>query len=222
MFTGIITDLGEIMAISSLAGKGLVMTIATNYRSEDIKLGASIAHNGVCLTVTKINSVSDSSTTFSTISPYGGKTYCCSYMVDISPETIARTTIGCWNVGNKINLEQALKAGDELGGHFVTGHVDGVSKLLNIASEGEFTNMEFSLPPALKNYIAPKGSITINGVSLTVNSVAAESFCITIIPHTAKITNLSLLRAGDNVNLEVDIIARYVVNMASTTTNAHR
>lgn len=185
MFTGIITDLGTV-----LSREGSRLIIESSYDCSSIALGSSIACDGACLTLVAQTSNS--------------------LAFDVSPETDAKTTLGDWKVGRKVNLERALQAGAELGGHFVTGHVDAVGIVEKVTAEGEFHLLEISYPSELSNYFAPKGSITLNGVSLTVNTVTPATLGMTVIPHTGAVTNLGLLRPGDKVNLEVDLIARYI------------
>lgn len=192
MFTGIVTHQGTVRAVSGDHARRLV--IATDLPLADVALGASIACSGICLTV-----VAKDAATFT---------------VEVSPETLHKTTLGSWQLGTVINLERALRLGDEVGGHLVTGHVDGLGTLLTReeAAGGNWP-LCFSLPPALAPFVAAKGSVTIDGVSLTVNAVAASTFTVNIIPHTATVTTLGRLVPGDVVNLEIDVIARYVGRM---------
>jgi riboflavin synthase len=185
MFTGIITDLGTV-----ISREGSRLIIESNYDCANIELGSSIACDGACLTL-----VAHTATTLA---------------FDVSPETYDKTTLGTWETNKKVNLERALQAGAELGGHFVTGHVDAVGTVAKFTPQGEFWLLEIAYPPELSNYFAPKGSTTVNGVSLTVNTVTPHTIGMTIIPHTAAITNLGLLSTNDKVNLEVDLIARYI------------
>lgn len=185
MFTGIITDLGRV-----ISREGAVLEIESNYKCDDILIGSSICCDGVCLTVID--------RTLTTLT------------FEVSPETDAKTTLSTWTANKKVNLEQALKVGAELGGHFVTGHVDAVGEVGKIVPAEGFTTLEIIYPTDLAFYFAPKGSVTLNGVSLTVNTVSPTSITVTIVPHTAKVTNLGLLSVGDKVNLEVDVIARYI------------
>lgn len=194
MFTGIISAIGTIRDISPVGkGKDMRLVIGTPWDTTKIELGASIASNGCCLTV--IERDADW------------------YAVEVSAESIAHTTIGSWLVGTRINLERALKLGDELGGHIVSGHVDGTGKLVTRVRENASTRLVFEAPLALARFIAPKGSITINGVSLTVNEVDGAKFGVNIIPHTADNTTLGLLTEGDPVHLEIDMLARYVARL---------
>jgi riboflavin synthase len=168
--------------------------IATPWaETADIPLGASIANNGVCLTV--IERDADS------------------FTVQASAETLSKTTLGSWQVGSRVNLERALKLGDELGGHIVSGHVDGVGRVVSITPENESLRWRFDVPRELARFIAPKGSVAINGTSLTVNEVDGTSFGINIIAHTAANTTFGLLQPGDAVNIEIDTLARYVARL---------
>ncbi|MBL3569076.1 riboflavin synthase [Rhodovulum sulfidophilum] len=195
MFTGIITDIGTIRALSM---KGdLTARIGCRYVPDSIDIGASIACNGVCLTVTDRGADDE-----------GGW-----FAVSISAETVSKTNIGDWAEGGRINLERALKVGDELGGHIVSGHVDGVAEIVAMADEGDSTRMTFRAPGALAKFIAPKGSVALNGTSLTVNEVEGATFGINFIPHTKEATTWGLARVGDKVNLEIDTLARYVARL---------
>lgn len=202
MFTGIVTAIGTIRETRKQGD--LRATIACPFDPDSIDMGASIACSGVCLTVVdKGGSAGDSW-----------------FAVDISAESVARTVPNRWAQGSKLNLEPALKLGDELGGHIVTGHVDSVGTIVGIAPDGDSHRLTIGAPPALAPYLAPKGSITIDGVSLTVNDVADQAdgschFTINIIPHTAKVTTLGTLAQGDQVNLEIDVLARYLHRMQS-------
>jgi riboflavin synthase len=189
MFTGIITDIGELVA-----REGGRFTIRSRYGVESIALGASIACDGACLTATEI--VADSAG--------------CLFKVDVSNETLSRTTLGTWQAGRRINLERALKAGDELGGHIVSGHVDGLAGIRTISADGQSRRFVFEVPDGLARFIATKGSVALDGISLTVNEVEKGSFGVNIIPHTLTHTTLSAKKPGDRVNLEVDVFARYV------------
>ncbi|MDA0781493.1 MAG: riboflavin synthase [Rickettsiales bacterium] len=191
MFTGIITDIGSIV---SLDKKGeLLARIKTSYNIDSIDIGASIAHNGVCLTV--ISKKND--------------TYC----VEISDETVSCTDIADWKEGDKVNLERALKVGDELGGHIVSGHVDGLAEIISIKKVNDSHEIVLKAPRELKYFIASKGSVTLNGVSLTVNKVDDNKFYINIIPHTWEFTNFNSFKAGQKINLEIDTLARYVARL---------
>ncbi len=192
MFTGIITDVGRIAALEQ---KGdLRARIETAYDTKGIDLGASIASDGVCLTVVAL-----------------GDGW---YDVEISAETVSKTNLGDWAVGRRVNLERALKVGDELGGHIVSGHVDGVAEILSMEAEGDSTRVRFRAPSTLAKFIAPKGSVALNGTSLTVNEVEGDVFGVNLISHTKEVTNWGEARVGDRVNLEIDTLARYVARLA--------
>jgi riboflavin synthase len=195
MFTGIVTALGEVTAITPLgAGQDMRLTIATPAGwLEGAALGASIACSGCCLTAVA----------------FAGD----SFAVEASAETLSKTTLGTWQVGRRINLERSLKLGDELGGHLVSGHVDGVGRVLSATPENGSTRWVFSLPPAMAPFVAAKGSIGVDGCSLTVNEVTRDSFGVNIIPHTAAVTGFGFLAVGDAVNLEIDMLARYIARM---------
>ncbi len=191
MFTGIVTDVGVVRAVSSQGDTRF--EISCSLDTGKIDLGASIAHDGTCLTVVD-----------------KGHDW---YAIQASAETLSKTTLGNWTVGKQVNLEPALKLGDELGGHIVSGHVDGIAVLTDRTPEGESVRMTFRVPPELAHFIAPKGSVTLNGVSLTVNEVDGNHFGINLIPHTQKVTTLGKLSVGDSVNLEIDMLARYVARL---------
>lgn len=193
MFTGIITDIGRIVRLE--ARGDLRARIATGYDTSGIDIGASIACDGVCLTVVAL-----------------GEDW---FEVDISAETVAKTAIGrnSWAAGRPLNLERALRLGDELGGHIVSGHVDGVAEVVGLASEGDSLRVTFRAPDGLARFIAPKGSVALNGTSLTVNEVEAETFGVNLIPHTRAVTTWGEVAIGDAVNLEIDTLARYVARM---------
>ena len=191
MFTGIITDLGTVREVS---GQGdLLYRIATSYDTKTIEIGASIAHNGVCLTVVEL-----------------GPDW---YSVQASAETLNLTTMGEWAPGRKINLERALKVGDELGGHIVSGHIDGIATLVGLRPENESVRLTFEVPASLAKYVAAKGSIALDGVSLTVNEVLGARFGVNVIPHTQSVTTFGAYKAGDRVNMEIDMLARYVARL---------
>ncbi len=193
MFTGIITDIGRVEAVEILpAGKRF--TVATAYDTETIAIGASIAHDGVCLTVVR----KDRGT----------------YAVEAWEEALRLTTAGHWAVGSKLNLERALKVGDELGGHIVAGHVDGIARIVTVKSEGDATRYTLRAPDDLARFIAPKGSVALNGVSLTVNGVAGTDFDVLLIKHSQDVTTWGAAREGDALNLEVDTMARYAARLA--------
>ncbi len=189
MFTGIIQGKGKIMAARPMGG-GLAFSIKADFELDEPVEGESIAVNGVCLTAREI----------------AGR----SFWADVSPESLSRTDLGDLSVGGIVNLERALRLSDRLGGHLVSGHVDAVSEVISRKKLGGFTLFSFQTPSDLDRYIVEKGSITIDGISLTVNSCDANSFSVSIIPHTLDVTSLGGLRPGDRVNLEVDIIGKYV------------
>jgi riboflavin synthase len=191
MFTGIITDIGR---ITELEQRGdLRARIACSYDTGGIDLGASIACNGCCLTVVE-----------------RGADW---FDVEISAESVSKTNIGDWTEGARINLERALRVGDELGGHIVSGHVDGVAVITAMLEEGDSTRVTLQAPSELARFIAPKGSVALNGTSLTVNEVDGASFGINFIPHTKAVTNWGDAKLGDRVNLEIDTLARYVARL---------
>lgn len=196
MFTGIITDIGEVLELEQRGD--LRARIGTDYDIDGIDLGASIACDGVCLTVIALGTA-----------PRNW------FDVEISAESVAKTNIGGgnWKVGKRLNLERALKVGDELGGHIVSGHVDGVAKLVDLRDEGDSTRMTFRVPDGLARFIAPKGSVALNGTSLTVNQVDGDTFGINVIPHTKTVTTWGDVSEGDSINLEVDTMARYVARL---------
>ncbi|MEL7215132.1 MAG: riboflavin synthase [Pseudomonadota bacterium] len=196
MFTGIITDIGTVTALK-MAGD-LQARIATCYAPTSIDIGASIACSGVCLTAT------DRGTD-------AGQNW---FDVSLSAETVGLTTAQDWAVGTQLNLERALRVGDELGGHIVSGHVDGMAEVLNVADEGASTRFTFRAPPALARFIAPKGSVALDGTSLTVNEVDGDTFGVNIIPHTKDVTTWSGVVEGQRINLEIDTLARYVARLA--------
>lgn len=193
MFTGIITDLGSVKSLEKRPGGEVRFEIATAYKADEIPIGASIAHNGVCLTLVET-----------------GPGW---FVVFASLETLNKTTLRGWRAGSPVNLERALKVGDELGGHIVSGHVDGVGRVASIAPEGESLRFVFEVPDNLKKFMAPKGSVAIDGVSLTVNEVEGNRFGVNIIPHTSKVTTFGTYKVGDRVNLEIDMLARYVARL---------
>jgi len=197
MFTGIITDVGEVKAVEAHAQGLARLTIACGYDPYSIGIGASIACSGVCLTVVA-RGAEDNRGWFA---------------VEAATETLRVTTVGDWRRGTRVNLERPLKIGDELGGHLVAGHADGLVRVT--AREDAANAARFTLrpPAALAHFIAPKGSVALDGVSLTVNEVAGDAFSVSIIPHTLKATTLGLLRVGDALNLEVDLMARYVARL---------
>ena len=197
MFTGIVTDIGTITTAEQRGDLRLV--ISCGYDMDDVAMGASIACSGVCLTVVDKGRDAD------------GKGW---FAIDASAETVSRTAPDQWQQGARLNLERALKLGEELGGHIVTGHVDGIAKVLSVTPEGESHRILFAAPPSIAPYIAAKGSVTIDGVSLTVNDVRDEGeeahFSINVIPHTWDVTTLNRLAPGVAVNVEIDVLARYL------------
>lgn len=210
MFTGIITDVGEILSAADHQGSLRRLRIASHYDPATIAIGASIASGGPCLTVVAVGP-----------HVWADGAAGAWYDVDIAAETLARTNAGGWGVGGRLNLERALKIGDELGGHIVTGHVDGMAELLarDVITDGDATwgeTVRFTLraPAGSARYIAEKGSICIDGVSLTVNTVEDDVFSVLLIPHTLQVTTWGLRQPGDSINLEVDMMARYAARLA--------
>jgi len=195
MFTGIITDLGRVRRLRHGAGPavGLELTIATAFETNEIPLGASIACSGPCLTVVAVEPGA--------------------FTVQASAETLACSTMGEWVEGTPVNLERALRLGDELGGHLVSGHVDGVARFVDRRPEGDSVRFTIEVPESLMRYIAPKGSVTLDGISLTVNEVAENRFGVNIIPYTLAHTSLGEAAPGQRMNLEIDTIARYVARL---------
>lgn len=192
MFTGIVKDVGQINSVDESRGD-LRFVIQTALDLSKVEVGASISCDGVCLTVVKINGDS--------------------FAVDASKETLTKTILDEWTVCSRVNLEPSLTMGDELGGHMVSGHVDGVLTIKSIKREGDSHRMVFEMPEGFSKLIAPKGSIALNGVSLTVNDVSDDSFGVNIIPHTWMNTNMASLREGDEMNFEIDMLARYVARI---------
>ncbi len=191
MFTGIITDVGRVRQLDKLGD--LRARIASAYDMAGVDIGASIACDGVCLTVVD-----------------KGEDW---FDVDISAETVSKTNLAQWAEGRRVNLERALKVGDELGGHIVSGHVDGLAKVVDIRDEGDSTRVTLRAPDDLARFIAPKGSVALNGTSLTVNEVSGRDFGINFIPHTKQVTTWGDVAVGDSVNLEIDTLARYVARL---------
>jgi len=195
MFTGIITDVGT---VQSIAKRGdTTIKIATAYDPAAIAIGASIACSGACLTVVA----------------KGGRDGDAWFSVDASAETLSKTTMGTWTVGSKVNLERSLRVGEEIGGHIVSGHVDGVGDVLSVEPEGDSTRVRVRVPKPLAKFIAAKGSIALDGTSLTVNEVDGAVFGVNIIPHTAKVTTWGAIKAGAKVNVEIDMLARYLARL---------
>ena|ERR1700722_6851799 len=195
MFTGIITDIGTVAAIDK-NGDWTLTIKAQKLPLDKMQLGASVACNGICLTVVE-KSVGQ-------------------FKVQVSQETLSKTTALHWQPGRRINLESALRAGDELGGHYVSGHIDGIARVVSHTAEGDSQRFLFEVPTSFLKYFVPKGSVAIDGVSLTVNEVDEQGFGVNIIPHTLKMTGFTALGPGDEVNFEVDMIARYVERMMNT------
>lgn len=199
MFTGIITDLGRVRKVERAASGDVRFTISTAYDTERISLGASIACSGTCLTVVeKGQSV-------------GGKPAW--FAVEVSSETLSRTILGDWQPGHPVNLEQSLKLGDELGGHLVSGHVDGVARIERIVPEGGSLRLTVEAPVVLARFVAAKGSVALDGVSLTVNEVDGRRFGVNIIDHTRRVTTFGEAKVGARANLEIDLLARYVARL---------
>jgi riboflavin synthase len=196
MFTGLITNIGTLVQIN-----GSQFLIACDYPASTIEGGASIACDGCCLTVTSVAGTGDE---------------CSNFTVEVSNETLGCTTLGDWQIGQRINLERSLTMSSELGGHFVTGHVDGVAEILTIEIDGNSKRFSFRAPEELSHFIAPKGSVALNGTSLTVNGVDGNRFDVNLIPHTLKVTNWNDKVSENRVNLEVDLLARYVARLAGT------
>jgi riboflavin synthase len=196
MFTGVITDLGEIVCVEP-RGELRRLRIACSYASETIALGASIACSGACLTVVGVTRE-------------GPRTV---FDVDAAAETLACTSVGSWTVGSRVNLERALKIGDELGGHIVTGHVDGVARLVARDDFDGMARFWIETPREFSRFIAPKGSVALDGASLTVNDVEGDRFSVLLIPHTLAVTTFAARKAGDPLNLEVDLMARYAARL---------
>jgi riboflavin synthase len=195
MFTGIVTALGTMRGIDPIGdGKDMRLVISSPWPDTAlIPLGASIACSGCCLTVVEVNVDS--------------------FSVDASAETVARTTLGSWKVGSQVNLERSLRVGDELGGHMVSGHIDDVGEVMSVTPENGSTRLQIQVAKALARFIALKGSITVNGVSLTVNELKGDIFSVNVIPYTAAVTEFGSMKPGDPVNVEVDMIARYVARL---------
>lgn len=196
MFTGIILAMGKINSITERGGDLELAIEAAGLDAARLGLGDSVCVQGVCLTVTRKQGVA--------------------FFADVSRETMAKTSLGSLKAGSPVNLEPSLRAGDALGGHMVSGHVDGVGRLVEAEEDARSTRLKFELPAPLMKFVAPKGSICIDGVSLTVNNVEEQRFDVNIIPHTQQVTTLGALKVGDTVNIEIDVIARYVERLLST------
>jgi riboflavin synthase len=192
MFTGLITDVGRLRKRESLE-KGMRFEIETSFPMDEVAIGASIACSGACLTVVE-----------------KGEDW---FAVDVSAETLDKTTLDSWRTGRRINLERSLRLGDELGGHIVSGHVDGVAEIVDRGPDGEATRFTIRPPAELAHFVASKGSVSLDGVSLTVNALSDTGFGVCIIPHTAAETTFGDLQPGDRVNLEIDMLARYVARL---------
>jgi len=195
MFTGIVTDIGRVRSVRQTE-RDRRYEIESAWDTSGIDLGASISHAGCCLTVIET-----------------GPGW---FAIEVSGETLSRTSLGDWTEGHRVNLERAAKLGDEMGGHVVSGHVDGLGRVVAITPEGGSHRIDIEAPEPLHRYIAAKGSITVDGVSLTVNAVDGRTFGLNIIPHTWEATTLGALKAGDAVNLEIDMLARYLARWQET------
>jgi riboflavin synthase len=196
MFTGIVQSVGIVREVQPRDGDVTIVVETPGLSLEAASLGDSIAVNGVCLTATRLEPGA--------------------FAADVSRETLAMTTLGAWSAGTRVNLEQALKAGQPLGGHYVTGHVDGVGRVISRQEDARSVRVEFELPAQLARYVARKGSVCIDGVSLTVNAVSAARFDVNLVPHTLEVTILGQYRPGTAVNVEVDIIARYLERLLAS------
>jgi riboflavin synthase len=199
VFTGIVTDIGQIATVEQRGD--LRARIRTGYDVATLALGASVACDGVCLTVVDRGVDGDGNW----------------FDVDVSAETVSKTTLGEWAADRRVNLERALKVGDELGGHIVSGHVDGVAEVVDVRPEGDSLRVIFAAPPSLAPFIAPKGSIAIDGASLTVNEVNGPNFGVNLIPHTRAWTTFDTMEPGRRVNIEIDVLARYVARLREMT-----
>lgn len=203
MFTGIVSAIGEVTTVERLEGLAR-LTVASPYDASGVEIGASVAHEGVCLTVVEKTA------------KQGGMTH----VVEVAAESLALTTLGELAVGDQVNLERSLRLGDELGGHMVQGHVDGLGEVLSVVQDGAGWRLRIRPPANIAHLVAPKGAIAVNGVSLTVNEVDQEGFGVLIIPHTWTATTLSKLKPGDKVNLEADMMARYAARLIEARSNA--
>jgi riboflavin synthase len=217
MFTGIVSDLGEVIDVEEKAEGLRRLRVACGYDPDMIDIGASIACSGICLTVVERGRAS------SHPSPArGGGSGRGYFSVDAAAETLRLTTAGTWRRGTPINLERSLRLGDELGGHLVSGHVDGIAELIARDDFVDMAGLTLRVPAELSRFIAPKGSIALDGVSLTVNEVKSDTFSVLIIPHTLKVTTLGSLEVGARLNLEVDQMARYAARLLEATAAAGR
>jgi riboflavin synthase len=200
MFTGIVTDVGEVLAVTERAEGLRRLTIASAYNSASIAIGASIACSGVCMTAVETGKG-------------GGRD---TFSVDAAAETLRLTTVGRWHAGTRVNLERSLKMGDELGGHLVSGHADGLAEVSAREDMTDMARFVLRVPKPLAKFIAQKGSVALDGVSLTVNDVTDDMFSVLIIPHTLAVTTIGALKKGDQLNLEVDVMARYAARLMET------
>jgi riboflavin synthase len=200
MFTGIVTDLGEVRSVMGQANNLRRITIFSRYPRSDLVVGASVACSGVCMTIVGAGEEN-------------GRSW---FAVDAGAETLALTTVGRWRHGTRVNLERPLRLGDELGGHLVAGHVDGLATVVARAEMTDMARLALRAPPELSRFIAPKGSVALDGVSLTVNSVEGDIFSVLVIPHTLAVTTLDTLALDDAVNLEIDTMARYAARQMET------
>ncbi len=199
MFTGLVSDVGEVISVEK-RGELTRLRIACSYEAASIALGASIACSGPCLTAVEIGTrVGNERATW--------------FDVDAAAETLARTTVGSWQAGTHINLERSLKIGDELGGHIVTGHVDGIAEIVETRAFDGMCRFDIRVPSNIKHFIAEKGSVSLDGTSLTVNSVDDDVFSVLLIPHTLAVTTWGERKAGDRLNIEVDLMARYAARL---------
>ena len=200
MFTGITSDIGEVIAVEPRAEGLRRLKVACSYPRDSIAIGASISHSGVCLTVVETATA-------------GNRT---AISLDAAAETLRMTTAGGWTQGTRLNLERALKVGDELGGHIVAGHVDGTAELVAREDLTDMARLTLRAPRELMRFVASKGSVALDGVSLTVNAVTEETFSVLIIPHTLSVTTLGTAKRGDIMNLEIDLMARYAARLMAT------
>jgi riboflavin synthase len=200
MFTGIVTDVGEVIAVEPRAEGLRRLKVVCAYPQDSIATGASISHSGVCLTVVETAAA-------------GNRT---AISVDAAAETLRMTTVGSWKRGTRLNLERAMKVGDELGGHIVAGHVDGVAELVSREDLPDMARLTLRAPRELMRFVATKGSVALDGVSLTVNEVTDETFSVLLIPHTLAVTTFGAAKTGDTMNLEIDLMARYAARLMET------